>query len=170
MPLSETLLAMYTTWKEMISIDSRHIPFASVPVSPSMQPTFWCSIFNMHYTGNQMPFWSTCTTYHAKPNVLPVQSLNSTPTASTLCQALRQHSHPFIPTIHCLFRHACHAMTTDVSSFPSPVYMHVPTLCALLWWQHSQAISIHNCLLSVFIFPMKPFTLIEYHVPRSRCQ
>jgi hypothetical protein len=37
-------------------------------------------------------------------------------------------------------------------------------------WRHSQAISIHNCLLHVFVFPMKPFTLIEYHVPRSRCQ
>jgi hypothetical protein len=92
------------------------------------------------------------------------------PTASTLCWALRQHSCPFIPTIHCLFHHACPAMTTEVSSFLSPVYMHVPTLCALLWWQHSHTIYVHNCLLHVFIFLMKPFTLIEYHVPRSRCQ
>jgi hypothetical protein len=121
MPLSEMLLAMYTTWKETISINSRHIPFTSVPVSPSMQPTFQHSIFNMHCAGNQTPFWSTCATYHAKPNVLPVQWLNSTPTASTLCQVLQQHSRLFIPTIHCLFCHVCTA-----------VYMHVPTLCALL--------------------------------------
>jgi hypothetical protein len=43
-------------------------------------------------------------------------------------------------------------------------------LCALLWWRHSQAISIHNCLLHVFVFLMMPFNLIEYHVPRRRCQ
>jgi hypothetical protein len=48
------------------------------------------STSSMHSAGNQILSWLTCATCHAKPNTLPMQSSNVTPSTSTLCCMLQQ--------------------------------------------------------------------------------